>query len=53
MKSKEFENFDRTMRELIKVPHEEIKSQLEAEKSAKGKRIKKASNKKNNNSPHS
>ena len=34
-KSTEFENFDRTMRELIKVPHEEIKKQLDAEKNAK------------------
>ena len=34
----EFENFDRTMRELISVPHSEIKAKLEAEKRAKKKR---------------
>lgn len=36
--NKEFENFDRTMRELIKVPHSEIKAKLDAEKRAKQKR---------------
>ena len=30
--SSEYENFDRTMRELIKVPHSEIKAALDAEK---------------------
>jgi hypothetical protein len=34
----EFENFDRTMRELIKVPHSEIKAKLDAEKREKQKR---------------
>jgi hypothetical protein len=34
-KSNEFANFDATMRELIKVPHSEIKEKLEAEKEAK------------------
>lgn len=34
-KSQEFENFDRTMRELIQVPHGEIKAALDAEKAAK------------------
>ena len=34
----EFNNFDRTMRELIKVPHSEIKAKLDAEKRAKEKR---------------
>jgi hypothetical protein len=38
--SEEFENFDRTMRNLMKVPHDEIKSELEAEKTAKA--VKKA-----------
>ena len=33
--TKEFNNFDRTMRELMKVPHSEIKAKLEAEKAAK------------------
>jgi hypothetical protein len=32
--STEFQNFDRTMRELMKVPHGEIKAALEAEKAA-------------------
>jgi hypothetical protein len=35
MKNTEFDNFDRTMRELVKVPHSEIKSKLDAEKRAK------------------
>ncbi len=30
-----YENFDRTMRELIKVPHSEIKAKLDEEKAAK------------------
>jgi hypothetical protein len=34
--SKEFQNFDQTMRQLIKVPHSEIKAKLDAEKSKKG-----------------
>jgi hypothetical protein len=34
-KNDEFENFDRTMRELIKVPHDELKSALDAEKREK------------------
>jgi len=36
--SKEFDNFDRTMRELITVPHSEIKAKLDAEKRAKQER---------------
>ena len=41
MKEKnEFENFDRTMRELMKVPHSEIQAELEAEKAAKKNRPK-------------
>lgn len=40
----EFDNFDSTMRELIKVPHSEIKAKLDAEKKAKKrKRSKKSS----------
>ena len=31
----EFENFDRTMRDLMSVPHDEIKAALDAEKAAK------------------
>jgi hypothetical protein len=37
-KRNEFDNFDRTMRQLIAVPHSEIKAKLEAEKRAKQKR---------------
>ena len=36
----EFENFDRTMQELMKVPHSEIKAELDAEKAAKKKKRK-------------
>ena len=36
----EYENFDRTMRDLVKVPHGEIKAKLDAEKSARGKKRK-------------
>jgi hypothetical protein len=42
-KNDEFENFDRTMRQLIKVPHSVIKAKLDAEKKAKGRKPKKAS----------
>jgi hypothetical protein len=42
-KNNEFENFDRTMHELLKVPHSEIKAKLDAEKKAKGRKPKKAS----------
>jgi hypothetical protein len=34
-KTNEFDNFDRTMRELMKVPHSEIKAKLDEEKKAK------------------
>jgi len=33
--SSEFENFDRTMRGLLRVSHREIKAKLEEEKAAK------------------
>jgi hypothetical protein len=33
--SEEYDKFDRAMRELIKVPHSEIKAKLDAEKKAK------------------
>ncbi len=36
--SQEFQNFDQTMRELLKVPHAEIKAKLEAEKKAKNRK---------------
>jgi hypothetical protein len=31
----EYENFDRTMQRLMKVPHSEVKAKLDAEKAAK------------------
>jgi hypothetical protein len=34
-RNEEFNKFDRTMRELVKVPHSEIKAKLDAEKRAK------------------
>jgi hypothetical protein len=34
-KLSEYDNFDRTMRELMKVPHSEIKAKLDEEKAAK------------------
>lgn len=37
----EFENFDRTMRYLIQVPHGDIKDALDAEKMEKQKRKRK------------
>jgi hypothetical protein len=39
----EYERFDRTMTELLKVPHELIKAKLDAEKVAKEKRKPKTS----------
>jgi hypothetical protein len=41
--SKDFEKFDRVMRELMKIPHAEIKAKLDAEKKAKKRKPKKAS----------
>jgi len=38
----EFQNFDRTMRNLMKVSHEEIKAALDAEKAAKQRKKRKA-----------
>lgn len=40
--SSEFENFDRTMHDLMKVPHDEIKAALDAEKAEKQKKKRKA-----------
>ena len=39
--SQEFENFDRTMRDLMSVSHDEIKAALDAEKSEKQKKKRK------------
>jgi hypothetical protein len=39
----EFGKFDRTMRDLMKVPHSEIKAKLDAEKKAKKRKPKKTS----------
>lgn len=46
----EFDNFDRTMGELLKVPHSEIKAKLDAEKAEKktAKKKSKIANKVNN-----
>ena len=38
--NEEFENFDRTMRDLMSVPHDEIKAALDAETAAKKKKKK-------------
>jgi len=35
MPNSEYAKFDKTMRELMKVPHSEIKAKLDAEKKAK------------------
>jgi hypothetical protein len=40
-RNSEFENFDHTMRELMRVPHSEIKAALDAEKTEKAKHPKK------------
>jgi hypothetical protein len=37
MSSDEYNNFDRTMDKLLKVPHSAIKAKLDAEKAAKKK----------------
>ena len=37
----EFEKFNKTMQQLIKVPHSKIKAKLDAEKAAKRKRVRK------------
>jgi hypothetical protein len=43
--STEFENFDRTMRQLMSVPHSDIKAALDAEKAAKAKKKKRKAKK--------
>jgi len=40
-KENEFDNFDRTMRDLMSVPHDEIKAALDAEKTEKQKKKRK------------
>lgn len=42
-KSNEYERFDRTMRQLLRVPHSEIKAKLDAEKTAKKRKPKRTS----------
>ena len=43
--TQEFENFDRTMRDLMSVPHDEIKAALDAEKAAKRRKKKRKAKK--------
>lgn len=43
--NREFENFDRTMRDLIKVPHDELKAALDAEKRDKEQKKKRKAKK--------
>lgn len=50
MKQSEFSNFDHTMRELMKVPHREIKAKLDVEKAAKKRKKAKSDNKDRDNS---
>lgn len=47
MKNIEFENFNKTIRELMKVPHSEIKAKLDEEKAAKKRKRKIRKRKKN------
>jgi hypothetical protein len=42
-KENEFANFDRLMREVIKVPHNEIAAKLKAERTAKRRKKSKKS----------
>jgi len=46
-KESEFENFDRTMRDLMKVSHDDIKAELDKEKT---KKIEKKNDKRNKSS---
>ncbi len=43
--TEEFDNFDRTMRDLMSVPHDEIKAALDAEKAEKQNKKRKAKKK--------
>jgi len=45
----EYEQFDRTMRKLMSVPHSEIKAKLDAEKAEKQKKKSKKVKPKNGN----
>jgi predicted GIY-YIG superfamily endonuclease len=45
VKNVQYENFDRTMRELMSVPHDEIKAALDAEKAAKKQKKKRKAKK--------
>lgn len=42
MKITEFENFDRTMQQLLRVPHSELKEKLDAEKAQKAAKKRKS-----------
>jgi hypothetical protein len=42
-KASQYDNFDRTVRDLLKVPHAEIKAKLEEEKAAKKRKKSKKS----------
>jgi hypothetical protein len=42
-RNKQYENFDRAVTELLKVPHAQIKTKLDAEKSAKKRKKSKKS----------
>ena len=42
--SAEYEKFDHTMQQLIKIPHSVIKAKLDAEKRAKERKKKRTSN---------
>lgn len=42
-KNSQFDKFDHTMRNLMKVPHSEIKAKLDAEKKAKKRKPKETS----------
>jgi len=48
-KSSEFDVFDSAMRELMKVPHNEIKAKLDAEKKKKKQMKEKHDNKNSHN----
>jgi hypothetical protein len=41
--SKEYQTFDKAMRRLIKVTHDEVKAKLDAEKATKKRKSKKPS----------
>jgi hypothetical protein len=39
-KSSEYENFDRTMRQLVRFPHSDVKARLDVENAEKAKKRK-------------